>query len=179
MTTETLNQLLGTGTLALQVITLGLFVAYFLRKRIPGLNDVVRQVGGVALPVAFVLALISAALTLYYSDILGFEPCPLCWWQRIFLYPQVILFALALWRHIPVRLISIVFSVFGFAFSIYHHALQMLPAGSLPCPATGPSCAAITFVEYGYITYPLMAGTLFAFLIVLMLAHRARATESL
>lgn len=179
MTTDTLNQLLGTGTLALQVITIGLFVAYFLRKKIAGLDDVIRQVGAVAMPVAFVLTLVSAALTLYYSDILGFEPCPLCWWQRIFLYPQVVLFALALWKGVSVRLISVVFSVIGFGFAIYHHALQMLPAGSLPCPATGPSCAAITFVEYGYITYPLMAGTLFAFLIVLMLAHRARTTESL
>lgn len=179
MTTDTLNQLLGTGTLALQVVTLGLIVALLLRKRIPGLNDVVRQLGGIAMPLALVLTLGSAAMTLYYSDILGFEPCPLCWWQRIFLYPQVILFALTLWKRIQVRLISIVFSILGFIFAIYHHALQMLPAGSLPCPAASHSCAAITFVEYGYITYPLMAGTLFAFLIVLMIAHKVRETESL
>lgn len=175
MTTLLLNQLLGTGTLALQVVTLGLIVAYLLRKRVSGLNDVVRQIGGIAMPLAFVLTLASAALTLYYSDVLGFEPCPLCWWQRVFLYPQVFLFALAIWKGIPARLLSIVLSVFGFGFAVYHHALQMLPAGALPCPAADHSCAAITFVEYGYITYPLMAATLFAFLIVLMLCSRARA----
>lgn len=178
MSTDTLNQLLGTGTLAMQVVTLGLIAALVLRKKIPGFNDVIRQIGSLAMPLAFVLTLVSAALTLYYSDILGFEPCPLCWWQRIFMYPQVILFALALWRGISVRLISIVFSVFGFGFAIYHHALQMLPAGSLPCPATGPSCAQITLLEYGYITYPLMAATLFAFLIVLMLSSRAYAMDA-
>lgn len=175
MSTETLNQLLGTGTLALQVVTLGLIAALVLRKKIPGLNDVVRQVGSAALPVAFVSTFASAALTLYYSDILGFEPCPLCWWQRVFMYPQVILFALALWKHIPVRLISVTLSVFGFGFAIYHHALQMLPQGSLPCPASGPSCSQITLLEYGYITYPLMAASLFAFLIVLMIAHKVRS----
>ena len=173
MSTDTLNQLLGTGTLAMQVVTIGLIVALLLRKRMSVFNDVVKQVGSVALPLAFVLTLLSAAMTLYYSDILGFEPCPLCWWQRIFLYPQIFLFGLALWKGIPYRLLSVVLSAFGFAFAIYHHALQMLPAGSLPCPASNHSCAAITFVEYGYITYPLMAGTLFLFLIVLMVSNKS------
>lgn len=179
MPTETLNQILGTGTLALQVVTLGLVVALLLRHKNSGFNDVVRQVGTAALWVAFVVSLGSSALTLYYSDVLGFEPCPLCWWQRIFLYPQVILFGLALWRGIPVRLISLTLSVVGLGVALYHHALQMLPVGALPCPATGPSCSQITLLEYGYITYPLMAATLFAFLIVLMLAHKARSQSSL
>ncbi len=179
MPTDTLNQILGTGTLALQVVTLGLIVALLLRHKISGFNDVVRQVGSVAIPLAFVLSMVTAALTLYYSDVLGFEPCPLCWWQRVFLYPQVVLFALALWRGIPVRLISIALSVIGLGFALYHHALQMLPAGALPCPATGPSCSQITLLEYGYITYPLMAASLFAFLIVLMFAHKARSKSSL
>lgn len=175
MNTDVLNQLLGTGTLALQVVTLGLISALVLRKKISGMNDVVRQVGSVALPLALATSVVSAALTLYYSDFLGFEPCPLCWWQRIFLYPQVILFSLALWKHIPVRLISIALSILGFAVALYHHALQMLPQGSLPCPASGPSCSQITLMEYGYITYPLMAATLFAFLIVLMIANKVRS----
>ncbi|MBP9757589.1 MAG: disulfide bond formation protein B [Candidatus Pacebacteria bacterium] len=175
MPTDTLNQLLGTGTLALQVVTLGLIVALLLRKKVSGFNDVISQVGALALPLAFVSTLVSSALTLYYSDVLGFEPCPLCWWQRVFMYPQVILFALALSRNIPVRLISITLSILGLGVALYHHALQMLPSGSLPCPATGPSCSQITLLEYGYITYPLMAATLFAFLIVLMIANRVRS----
>lgn len=174
MSVDTLNQLLGFGTLALQVVTIGLFAAILLRTRIPGLQDVVNQVGSYALPVAFVVVTVSSALTLFYSDVLGFDPCPLCWWQRVFMYPQVILFALAMWRGVSVRAVSIVLSVIGLGFALYHHALQMLPSGTLPCPATGPSCAQITFLEYGYITFPLMAATMFAFLIALMLAQRAQ-----
>lgn len=177
MPTDTLNQILGTGTLALQVVTVGLLIALVLRNRFSVFNDVVRQIGAVALPLAFALTLVSSAFTLYYSDVLGFEPCPLCWWQRVFLYPQVILFALAMWKGIAVRLISITLSVFGLGFALYHHALQMLPTGALPCPASGPSCSQITLLEYGYITFPLMAATAFAFLIVLMIAHKARAQQ--
>jgi disulfide bond formation protein DsbB len=47
--------------------------------------------------------------------------------------------------------------------------MQMFPEGTLPCSAQGPSCAKITFIEFGYVTYPMMALTLFALLIVLML----------
>ncbi len=173
MSSELLNNLLGTGTLALQVVTVGLLLALVFRKKSPVFDDVIRQVGSVASIVAFLLSFFASALTLYYSEVLGFEPCPLCWWQRVFLYPQVVLFALVLVRGTIVRSISIALSTIGLGFALYHHALQMLPAGTIPCPAVGVSCAQITLLEYGYITYPLMAATAFTFLIVLMCIHRA------
>ncbi|MBP9695491.1 MAG: disulfide bond formation protein B, partial [Candidatus Magasanikbacteria bacterium] len=46
---------------------------------------------------AFLTALFATVMSLYYSDIVGYEPCKLCWLQRIFIYPQVILFFIA-WR---------------------------------------------------------------------------------
>lgn len=115
-------------------------------------------------------------MTLYYES-LGFEPCPLCWWQRIFLYPQVSLFAMALWcsrYRVAAIDFSIAFSIIGGAIALYHHALQMMPGSGLPCPATGVSCAQRIFFEFDYITYPLMALSVFAFLVVVMLFVRAR-----
>lgn len=174
MSVDLLNQILGFGTLSLQVVTIGMLVALVLRNRVAGLQDVIRQVGTYAFHIALALALVSSILTLYYSEVLGFAPCPLCWWQRVFMYPQVIMLALALWKKdTSVWLLSVILSGMGLATALYHHALQMLPAGTLPCPAVGPSCSQIVFLEYGYITYPLMAATLFAFIIVLMLSHRA------
>ncbi len=173
MDVATLNQILGTGTLALQVIVVGLVVALLLRTRVPMFREVIAQVASIAIPVSFAASLAGSVLTLYYSDILGFEPCPLCWWQRVFLYPQVVLFGLYLAkRNVGIYASSIALSVLGLAVALYHHALQMLPSGTLPCPATGVSCAQVTFLQFGYITYPLMAATLFAFLIVLMIARR-------
>jgi disulfide bond formation protein DsbB len=173
MSVDSLNQLLGTATLAIQIVTAAIIVALLFRSRVQMFADVIRQVGSCALLKAFVLTLISVAITLYYSDVLGFEPCALCWWQRIFMYPQVILFGIALWKKDDsVWLPSIILSALGLAVALYHHTLQMLPAGSLPCPSQGVSCAKITFVEFGYITYPLMAATLFALLIVLMISRR-------
>ncbi|MBI5645117.1 disulfide bond formation protein B, partial [Candidatus Kaiserbacteria bacterium] len=113
--------------------------------------------------------------TLFYSDVLGIPPCVLCWWQRVFLYPQVVLFAIALWKkdH-SIASYSIPLSIIGFAIGLYNHALQVLPSGTLPCPAQGVSCAQRFVFEFGYITFPMMAVTLFGFLIVLMLIVRNR-----
>ena len=125
----------------------------------------------------FVLSLASAVMTLIYSDVLGFEPCPLCWWQRIFLYPQVFILGLALWRDKYREAaidISLLFSIIGAGVALYHHMLQMMPAGTLPCPATGPSCAQITFIEFGYVTFPMMALALFGLNIAVLLALRSR-----
>lgn len=173
MDLETANSLLGLATLLLQIVTAGFFVIYVLRRS--GFSSrIAPHIGAWGLWLAFLASFASSALTLYYSEILGIEPCPLCWWQRVFLYSQAVLFGVALWRRSSaVTMYSIALSVFGLGFALYHHALQVLPSGSLPCPATGVSCAARFMFELGYITYPLMAATLFAFLIILMLFVRA------
>ena len=177
MSIETINYTLAAGTLSLQVITIALIALLLMRKKIPDLKSNVEFIRTWSLWIGFLLTLASVAVTLFYSDVLGFEPCPLCWWQRIFLYPQVILFGLALWKpdvRAAALLYSMWFSAIGAAFALYHHALQMFPAGHLPCPASGPSCAKITFLEFGYVTFPMMAFTLFAFLITLTFFARER-----
>lgn len=173
MPLETVNYLLALGTLGLQIAAAALLAVYFLRRIFPDLEDIAAFVRTRGIWVALAVSFGASAMTLIHSQIFGLPPCPLCWWQRIFLYPQVILFAGALFRgEQQIVDYSIVFSVIGLGFALYHHALQMLPAGSLPCPAEGVSCSQILFLEFGYITYPMMAVSLFAFLIVTMLFVR-------
>ena len=176
---ETMNFLLALGTLGMQFAVVALLALYLFGSATSVFKSISSFLRERGLFVAFWLTLVGSILTLYYSEVLGIPPCPLCWWQRIFLYPQVVLLALAMWKR--ERLIvdySIVLSVIGLGFALYHHALQVLPSGSLPCPAEGAvSCAQRFMFEFGFITYPLMAATLFAFLIVLMLFPRERKRD--
>jgi len=179
MSVESYNFLLSVGTFALQVLSIAFLAVYFLRPRFPDLNDVGSFLAKRGLWIGFLISVAGIAVSLFYSEVLGFEPCFLCWWQRLFQYPQAILFGVALWNsefRIPAAVYSIWFSIFGAAFAIYHHILQVYPAGHLPCSANGPSCAQITFIEFGYITYPMMALSAFAFLIVVMLFVRERSS---
>ena len=175
MSFETTNYLLALGTLGLQASTLVLLAVYVLRKRIPDLEDIAMPISRWSMLIALLVAFGASAMTLIHSHYFGLPPCDLCWWQRIFLYPQVVIFALALYkRERSIADYSLVLSALGLGVALYHHALQMFPSGTLPCPAQGVSCSQILFLEFGFITYPMMGATLFAFLIVLMLFSRPR-----
>lgn len=172
---STLNYWQALGTIFLQLATIGLGAAFILRRRIPTAAQIIDWFSPKALWIAFALSFFVALMTLVYSEYLSIEPCPLCWWQRIFLYPQIILLGMAAWkRDAYVAEYSIVLSLFGAGVALYQHFLQMFPRSGLPCPATGVSCAQRFLFEFGYITYPLMAFTVFAFLLVAALIVRTR-----
>lgn len=130
------------------------------------------------LPIGFFITLGSSFLTLVYSEYLGVLPCDLCWYQRIFLYPQIFLFALA-WYKRDMSIISYTFllSSIGFVIASYHHIMQLGYDVLKPC-STSPfaiDCAKPTFIEYGFVTFPFMGVVLFAMLILLSLHNRKRA----
>lgn len=168
------NYLFALGTLLLQLVTFALLSVYLMRDRSDAMRQIAASVSTRGLWLIFGVSLAASLMTLFYSDVLGVEPCPLCWWQRIFLYPQILLAGIAAWKKdASVTLYLIPLSIAGFLVALYHHALQMLPGSGLPCPAVGVSCAQRILFEFGYITFPLMAVTLFAFLILIALFVRS------
>lgn len=176
---ETINFILGLGTLALQVLTVVLIIALLFQKKSSASEKIVSFFASNALGLAFLLSLASVALSLFYSEVLGFAPCGLCWLQRVFIYPQLFLFGVALFKNeARVADYSIALSVGGLIIALYQHSLQMGASEFVPCATTllAADCAEKTLFELGYITFPLMAASLLAFLIVLMVALRKRST---
>lgn len=115
-----------------------------------------------------IVALTATLSSLYFSEVAGWSPCKYCWIQRIFMYPQVILLAIALWKRDRTVARSIVaLSLIGLAYAAYHYYIQMydIIASSsnpaTPCDASGESCVKTPFVQFGYITIPMMALTAF------------------
>ena len=116
---------------------------------------------------AFVIALIATVGSLFYSEIAGYIPCKLCWYQRIFMYPLPILLGIALFKKDnKISHYVIPLSIIGGIISIYHYTTQILN-NSVICSAESASCASKIFFSYGYITIPIMALTAFALIIVL------------
>lgn len=175
---EITNTIVGLGTIVLQATTVVLVGAYVLRGRFAAARSLVSLVGRWGIILALKLSLVATLAALFYSSVLGIPPCPLCWWQRAFLFPQIALYVLALWRGVQVTLWALALSVLGLGVALYHHALQMLPGSGLPCPAVGVSCAQRFLFEFGYITFPLVAASVFAFLIVILWIVRAQEGAS-
>ena len=167
MSTSAINLILSTLTVIGQVI-LGLAVI-LLVVRDKKLN---RLLGKNAVLFSFIVALIATLGSLFYSEIADYEPCKLCWFQRIFMYPQVILFGIALWKKNGAFTAhnGIVLSAIGAVIAGYHYLLQIGVAPELPCAAVGYSaaCSQRFVMNFGYITIPMMALTAFLLIILSM-----------
>ncbi|MFH5182001.1 disulfide oxidoreductase [Paenibacillus sp. TAB 01] len=123
---------------------------------------------------AWVVSLVAVGGSLYFSEVLRFEPCKLCWFQRIFMYPQVILLGMACYKN-DRRLIGYVLplSIIGGCISLYHYAEQKVPglAKLLPC-TIGVPCDQDYIDWLGFITIPLLALTAFVLITVFLWAAR-------
>ncbi len=173
---ESINWLLSLGTIVMQVVAIALLIAFIFRDKHPMFSAVSRQVSEWGIWSTFVLAIAGTVLTLFYSEIVGYVPCGLCWLVRVFLYPQVILLAIALYKKDrSIADYSLGLSIPGAIVALYTHYLQMGGAKVLPCPASGVSdCAKRLVFEFGYITMPMMGLTLLGLMIVIMLSVRYR-----
>jgi disulfide bond formation protein DsbB len=117
---------------------------------------------------AFAFSASGVVMTLVYSEIFGFVPCGLCWFQRIFLYPQAIILAVAIYtKDRNVMKYGIALSIPGVIVSLYQHYLQMGGTEFVTCPVTNIDCAERILFEFGFMTFPLLSASLFLFLIAL------------
>ncbi len=140
-----------------------------------------------ALIASFVISLGGVLGSLFYSEIAGFAPCELCWWQRIFLFPQFIILGLAVWynhsskrvpkdteRHVEyfALLTSLALSLIGGAYALYHSYGLLINPDVLPaCAAVGVSCSKLYFLYFGYVAIPTMSLTLFLMLLANAALH--------
>ncbi|AIQ18660.1 disulfide oxidoreductase [Paenibacillus sp. FSL H7-0357] len=123
---------------------------------------------------AWFVSVIAVAGSLYLSEVLHYEPCRLCWFQRIFMYPQLILLGIATYRG-DKRIIPYVLPLclIGGSISLYHYAEQKIPALSkiLPCKI-GVPCNEDYLNFLGFITVPLLALIAFALIAILLWTGR-------
>jgi disulfide bond formation protein DsbB len=133
--------------------------------------------GSSALLVAFVVATLATLGSLYFSEVAHFEPCRLCWYQRIAMYPLVVILGVAAVRRDPaVRRYAVPIAVIGALIATYHYALEWLPwLDSGVCAASTP-CTIVWFRELGFISLPYLA--LSAFLLIMALVWLASEGDS-
>lgn len=161
------NIVAGYGVFILQFLIVITIVLWLLR----GIVDVplVPWIQKNSVWIGCVIAFGGILGSLIYSDVIGYVPCLLCWWQRVLLYPQFIILLVAgiTREYTTARITGLVMSIIGIGISILHILDQAGVLGnSLACDRFGSSCQEIAVVLHGYITIPVMAFTLFAALIL-------------
>ncbi len=169
MSTEAAQVFFSLLAVVAAVGTVVLLGARLLAARSTGARAVVDSFAGPALVIAAVVAATCMAGSLYFSEVADFVPCTLCWYQRIAMYPLVVILAIAAGRrdraiwHYVVPLAGI-----GAAISTYHYIVEWFPeADSGVCKSTIP-CTFVWFREFGFISLPLMALCGFALILTLV-----------
>lgn len=131
-----------------------------------------------ALYVAWTASLVATLGSLYFSEIANYPPCVLCWYQRIAMYPLVIILGFAIYTKNKLMILpALVMSVIGGLIAVYHNLLyyNILPEAAAPCIA-GVSCTTKYIEWLGFITIPLLA--LIGFVIITILLIVAWRTGS-
>jgi disulfide bond formation protein DsbB len=170
--------LVSTANLILSLLTIlgQLIIAVAIFALITRSEKIIGFLGRRAILFSFFVALTATAGSLFYSEIAGFDPCKLCWFQRIFMYPQMILLGIALSKKNEAFAVlnGLTLSLIGALIAGYHYLLQIGFAPSLPCSAVGysVSCAQRFVMTFGYITIPMMAFTAFLLIAVLMFLNK-------
>ncbi len=139
---------------------------------------VARAVGPQSVLLAWIVALVTTAGSLYYSEHLGFIPCELCWYQRIAMYPLAVILGVGfLRRDAKVWITALPFVVVGAPLSLYHWLVERVPsfAESSSCSVVAP-CSTPYFEKLGFVTLAWMCMSSFL-LIGSLLALAATATR--
>lgn len=111
----------------------------------------------------WIVSTIATLGSLYFSEIRHYEPCKLCWIQRIFMYPIVIMTTVAfIQKNVRIAVTTAVFSVIGGCISLYHYGIQKLSFLAENAPSCGAvSCTGQYINWLGFITIPFLALTAF------------------
>jgi disulfide bond formation protein DsbB len=167
--------------LAAQLGAATLVVALVWRWRAPAAplpHAVLDAVRPVALGLAACVAAVAMAGSLYFSEVADFPPCRLCWYQRICMYPLVVLLGVAAARRdAGIRWYAGPLALIGAATATYHVFVERFPSlESGSCDPTNP-CSIIWVEELGYLTIPTMALSGFVLIAALLAVLAVPGTE--
>ena len=171
---------LTTATLLLWALLLSTFLVCLVHVKTRQQVAALIEKRGVVIALFLVTA--ATASSLWYSEVVGFDPCRLCWYQRIAMFPMVFILVGAMidkTRRVVVYTAPLL--AIGLIIAVYHWLLQFgFISKSLDCGVVGQSssCSGRWVVEYGFVSIPFMAGTIFfTTLLVLLIQARVRSNK--
>lgn len=134
-----------------------------------------QETGWTLVFLAWLVAAVSLLGALFFSEVMELPPCELCWWQRIFMFPLVLMLPMGLFPFdASVIRYALPLALVGAGFALYHWLLVIgvIPASAAPC-TKGVPCSEVSITWLGFVNIPLLAVVAFSLIIALLLvAHR-------
>lgn len=167
--TNLINQVLSIGSILILIVSLLSFLGNYVKQfRFITNYFAVNKILTIGLITAG-----GAIGSLIYSIGIGYPPCNLCWYQRIFIFGTAIIATTQAVSKKALDLVYIwVLTITGFIISLYHNITYYTEFSPLPCDTT-VSCTAKYVHEYGFMSIPLMALMLFISVIFILSSKKS------
>lgn len=126
---------------------------------------------------AWLLALLATAGALFLGEVMGKTPCVLCWYQRIAMFPLVLVLGMGLFTADPRSArYALLLAGVGWGIAAYHLLLfwGVVSEGLVPC-GPGSSCADVDVQVAGLVPIPLLSLVAFTGIGVLLWLSMKRA----
>ena len=125
---------------------------------------------------AWLVATIATVGSLFFSEVMMFPPCVMCWYQRICMYPLVVILLVGLFPlDTNVTRYAMPLTLIGLFFAIYHNLLyyKILPESVQPC-SQGVSCTSDYINWFGFITIQLLSLVAFVMVLILLIMFKRK-----
>ncbi len=128
----------------------------------------------------WLLVSVSTLGSLFFSQVMEFAPCVLCWYQRICLFPLVLILGAGLFPSFDRRVVkyALPLAIVGWLIALYHSLLyaEIIPASLQPC-SQGISCTEEYIDLFGFLTIPMLSLISFSIIIGLLIALQRRMSK--
>ena len=173
---STIEYLMAAGTLAGHVV-MAISILFLVCYRAKAHRFIAKYVTPHNYVLIFLSTLGAMLGSLFFSEVAKIPPCDLCWYQRIFMYPQPFMLYIAMIRKERITPYLLFMNIAGLAIAAYQYLLQLFPGViPAPCKPGDISCTAGYTFYFGYITIPLMSLTVFLFNILLLTIYSRKNT---
>ena len=126
---------------------------------------------------SWLVSFVATLGSLFFSEVMEYPPCVLCWYQRIAMYPLVIIFLVGAIQSIKdVIKFSMPLVALGWLIALYHNLIhwEIISEDLAPC-VEGVACSTVYLDWGGFITIPLMSLSAFSILFVLSILFKREA----
>ena len=127
----------------------------------------------------WLLVSVSALGSFFFSFVMEFAPCVLCWYQRIFLFPLVLILAIGLFPFDKkVVKYALPLAIAGWLTAAYHNLLYagIIPESIQPC-SKGVSCTEEYINLFGFLSIPMLSLLSFSTIITLLIILYRRTSK--
>lgn len=128
---------------------------------------------------AWLVASISTLGALFFGEVMQIPPCVLCWYQRIFMFPLVLILPIGLFPFDrKVVRYALPLAVPGWLFAVFHMLLVagVIPESIKPC-TQGVPCSQQMIEWFGFVTIPLLSVMAFSALIAFLVLASSRSSK--